>query len=82
MMYNDPNGEIFGSLLIGAIIGGVLNWGFNGAEFSFKGLGYFGVGALSGALTAGVSAGISSSLGGGTFGAGFWIYCRNGERFS
>ena len=49
-----------------------MNWATNGAEFSWKGLGYFGVGAAAGALGAGVGAGISSAMAtGGTFGAGF-----------
>ncbi len=66
----DPSGE-FIHLIVGAVIGGVINWAANGAKFSWKGLAHFGVGALSGALGAGVGAGVSSALGGGTFGAGF-----------
>ena len=68
--YTDPSGE-FWHLIIGAIIGGTINWIANGAEFSWKGLGYFGIGAAAGALGAGVGAGISSAIAGGTFGAGF-----------
>jgi RHS repeat-associated protein len=67
----DENGE-FWHLIVGAIIGGVINWATNGAKFNAKGLGFFGVGALAGALGAGVGAGISSALAGGSFGAGFW----------
>ena len=70
LVYTDPDGE-FVHLVIGAIIGGTLNWLANGAEFSWKGLGYFGVGAAAGALGAGVGAGISSVIAGGSFGAGF-----------
>ena len=70
----DPNGECFWLIVgfvIGAYIGGVLNWVANGCEFSWKGLGYFGVGAIAGAVGAGIGAGISSVMGGGAFGAGF-----------
>lgn len=70
LKYTDPDGE-FWHLLFGAAIGGVTNWVAHGAEFSWKGLGYFGVGAAAGALAAGVGAGVSSALAGGTFGAGF-----------
>ncbi|MEA4975895.1 MAG: RHS repeat-associated core domain-containing protein [Paludibacter sp.] len=68
--YVDPNGEWI-HLLIGGLIGGTVNWLANGAEFTWKGLAYFGVGALAGALGAGMGAGISSALAGGSFGAGF-----------
>ena len=69
--FTDPSGE-FWHLIIGAIIGGITNWAVNGAEFSWKGLGYFGVGAFAGALGAGVGGGISSAMAaGGSFGAGF-----------
>ncbi len=68
--YTDPSGEWL-HLLIGGLIGGTVNWLANGAEFTWKGLAYFGVGALAGALGAGMGAGISSALAGGSFGAGF-----------
>ncbi len=61
LKYTDPDGE-FIHLIIGATIGGTLNWAFNGFKFNAKGLGYFGVGALAGALGAGIGAGISSML--------------------
>ncbi len=71
LIYTDPDGE-FWHLVIGAAIGGVFNWAANGAEFTWDGLGYFGIGAAAGALGAGVGAGISSAMAtGGTFGAGF-----------
>jgi hypothetical protein len=69
-MYTDPDGE-FIHLIIGAAIGGIINWATHGAEFSWEGLGYFGIGAAAGALGAGVGAGISSAMAGGSFGAGF-----------
>ncbi len=67
----DPDGE-FWHLVIGAVIGGTINWIAHGAEFSWEGLGYFGVGAVAGALSAGIGAGVNVALSGaGTFGAGF-----------
>jgi len=70
LIYTDPDGK-FIHLIIGAVIGGTFNWIANGAEFSWEGLGYFGIGAVSGALSAGVGSGISSAMAGGSFGAGF-----------
>jgi RHS repeat-associated protein len=49
LKYNDPSGE-FWEILVAALIGGVQNWATHGEEFSWKGLGYFGVGALTGAF--------------------------------
>jgi RHS repeat-associated protein len=73
IMYKDPNGE-WVHIVIGAVIGGTVNWIANGASFDAKGLGYFGVGALAGGLAAGIGAGVSSALvsgSGGSFAAGF-----------
>ena len=70
LVYVDQNGE-FWHLVIGAVVGGVINWATHGAKFSAQGLGYFGVGALAGALSAGVMGGTSSALAGGAFSAGF-----------
>jgi len=70
LIYTDPDGE-FIHLIIGALIGGTINWIANGAEFSWKGLGYFGVGAASGALGAGIGSGMMAASAGSTFGAGF-----------
>ena len=68
----DEDGE-FLHLIIGAAIGGIINWATHGFQFNAKGLGYFGVGALAGALSAGIGAGISSALvQGGSFSACFW----------
>ena len=76
LIYVDEDGE-FWHLVIGAVIGGISIWAMNGFEFSWKGLGYFGVGALAGALGAGVGAGVSSAMTvsgsvSGGFAAGFW----------
>ena len=49
LIYTDPDGE-FWHLIIGAVIGGVINWATHGFQFNAKGLGYFGVGALAGTL--------------------------------
>jgi hypothetical protein len=43
----------------------------HGAEFSWKGLGYFGIGAAVGAIGAGVGVGIQTASAGAAFGAGF-----------
>ena len=69
--YTDPDGE-FVHLIIGAVIGGVVNWAFNGCRFDAKGLGYFGVGALAGALGAGISSMLPvAGTASGGFAAGF-----------
>jgi hypothetical protein len=75
LIYTDPDGE-FWHLIIGAAIGGIVNWATHGCKFTWQGLGYFGVGAAAGALGAGVGAGISSALpvagtASGGFAAGF-----------
>lgn len=71
IMYKDPDGE-WVHIVIGAAIGGTLNWAFNGAQFNAEGLGYFGVGALAGGLAAGVGAAMAGkAAAGGGFAAGF-----------
>ncbi|MDP2237044.1 MAG: RHS repeat-associated core domain-containing protein, partial [Bacteroidales bacterium] len=68
LKYTDPDGE-WVHLVAGAVIGGVINWATNGAEFSWRGLGFFGVGAAAGFLGAGVGAGFGTlASGAGTFG--------------
>ena len=68
LKYTDPDGE-WAHLVVGAVIGGVVNWAANGAEFNAEGLKYFGVGALAGALGAGVGAGFGTlAAGSGSFG--------------
>ena len=51
LIYVDENGE-FWHIIIGALVGGVINWVSNGCQFTWEGLSYFGVGAAAGALTA------------------------------
>jgi len=70
LVYVDQNGE-FWHLVIGAVVGGVINWISNGARLDAKGLGYFAVGAVAGAVGAGIGSGVSASLAGGTFAGGF-----------
>jgi len=70
LIYTDPSGE-FWHIVIGAAVGGVINWATNGADFSSKGLGYFGVGALAGGVGAGIGTGVNVSLAGGSFSSGF-----------
>ena len=70
LKYTDPDGE-WVHLVVAGLIGGIANWLANGAEYSWNGLAYFGIGAAAGALGAGVGSGVSSLIGGGSFGAGF-----------
>ncbi len=51
LIYSDPSGE-FWNIIIGAAIGGGVNWAMNGAEFTWDGLGAFAIGNVAGALTA------------------------------
>ncbi len=68
LKYTDPSGE-FWHIVIGAAIGGILNWATHGFQFNAAGLGYFGVGALAGALAAGIGAGVGTlAAGSGSFG--------------
>jgi hypothetical protein len=71
-MYTDPSGEWI-HLVIGAVIGGIMNVAMNAKNIDnfWHGLGYFGIGAAAGVLGAGIGAGTSSAVVGGSFGAGF-----------
>ena len=65
-MYSDPNGE-FLQYLIGALVGGTINWVANGCKFSWEGLSYFGAGAIAGIAIAAAPASfvsISAALSG------------------
>ena len=70
LKYTDPSGE-FWHLIIGAVIGGFMNWAANGFQFSWEGLGHFAIGAAAGALSAGIGAGVNVAMAGGSFAAGF-----------
>ena len=69
LKYTDPSGE-FWHIVIGAAIGGVVNWATHGCDFTWEGLGYFGIGALAGGASAAIGGGMSSALAGGSFWAG------------
>ncbi|HLP05342.1 MAG TPA: glycohydrolase toxin TNT-related protein, partial [Paludibacter sp.] len=63
--YTDPSGE-FWHIIIGAIIGGAINWVSNGCMFNLQGLAYLGAGMAAGAATAaapGSAMAISAALG-------------------
>ena len=74
LKYTDPDGE-WAHLLIGALIGGVVNLGINAIQNNIhsvgEGIGYFAIGALAGGLTAGIGAGVGVAYAGGSFAAGF-----------
>ena len=69
LKYTDPSGEFF-HLIIGAAIGGMMNWMMHGCQWNAKGLGYFTVGAVAGAVSAGVGAGMNVAMAGGNFWTG------------
>ena len=50
LVYVDENGEWI-QYLIGAVVGGVINWVSNGCQFTWEGLSYFGAGAVAGLIT-------------------------------
>jgi hypothetical protein len=60
-------------LVIGALIGGIMNCSMNAENVNsfWDGLGYFGVGAFAGALSAGIGSGVNVAMAGGAFSAGF-----------
>ncbi|MCL2291138.1 MAG: hypothetical protein FWC34_10655 [Bacteroidetes bacterium] len=72
LSYTDPSGEWI-HLVIGAVIGGIVNVAVNANNINnfWQGLGYFGIGAAAGALGAGIGAGAGVAAVGGSFGAGF-----------
>ncbi|MFV0330656.1 MAG: RHS repeat-associated core domain-containing protein [Dysgonomonas sp.] len=67
LRYTDPSGE-FLHIVVGGLIGGVINWVSNGCQFNAKGLGYFGAGAASGMLTAALGP-AGAAIGGAIVGA-------------
>jgi len=64
--YSDPSGQ-FIQIIIGALIGGVINWGIHGFQFNLNGLAAFGIGAVGGAI---VGATCGAALGTVTAGLG------------
>ena len=65
----DKDGK-FWHLIIGAAIGGVVNWATHGFKFNAKGLGYFATGAVAGAVGAGIASGVNVAMAGGNFWTG------------
>ncbi len=55
LKYTDESGEFCSTLIIGAVLGGVINWAANGCEFTINGFYYFIAGAAIGALFSGTS---------------------------
>lgn len=75
--YTDPSGN-FWHVVIGAAVGGLVNWGMHGFQWNSDGLKAFGIGAVAGAAAAVVGfavfeavAGAGSVAGAGGFGAGY-----------
>jgi RHS repeat-associated protein len=71
LLYTDPDGE-FWHIVIGGLIGGIVNWVAHGAKFSWNGLATFGIGTVGGALFA-ATGGAALSTFGTTAGAGGFI---------
>lgn len=69
LKYTDQSGE-FWNFIIGAAIGGIVNWATHGCKFNAKGLGYFATGAVAGAVGAGVASGMNVAMAGGSFWSG------------
>ena len=69
LRYTDPTGE-FWNLIIGAAIGGVINWASHGFKFNAQGLGYFATGAAAGAVGIGIAGGVNVAMAGGNFWTG------------
>ncbi|MDR2002373.1 MAG: glycohydrolase toxin TNT-related protein, partial [Prevotella sp.] len=51
LRFNDPDGEWI-HIAIGALVGGVINWGAHGFRMDMEGLKAFGIGAATGAIGA------------------------------
>lgn len=70
LRYTDASGEWI-HIVIGAVIGGVVNWGVHGFRMDMEGLKAFGVGAGAGALgaaTGGIAFGVAGGAAGGAGG--------------
>tara|TARA_R110000868_G_scaffold111773_1_gene301513 strand:+ start:10167 stop:16553 length:6387 start_codon:yes stop_codon:yes gene_type:complete len=72
LKYSDPSGEWIW-IVVGAVIGGTINWIAHGAQFNAKGLTAFGIGAAAGALAGFIGPAAFTAAGGGTAGAGGFI---------
>lgn len=72
MKFTDPSGEWI-HLLIGAVIGGVVNWATHGCQFNMEGLKAFGIGAGAGLIGAATGGAAFLAAGGGAAGAGGFL---------
>ncbi|WP_035644073.1 glycohydrolase toxin TNT-related protein [Flavobacterium sp. ASV13] len=69
LRYTDASGEWI-HIVIGAVIGGVINWGVHGFRLDMEGLKAFGVGAVAGAVGAATGGAAFGLAGGASAGAG------------
>lgn len=63
VMYADPTGEIFGALLVGFLLGGLISGSINAVSAAFKGENW--IGAFVGGFITGAAMGVAAVLGGG-----------------
>ncbi|WP_314791348.1 RHS repeat-associated core domain-containing protein [Tannerella forsythia] len=77
LVYVDQDGE-FIHLIIGAVVGGVVNWATHGFQFNAKGLGSFAVGAAVGTLSALGGAWVAATFEAGGVAAGAGIGAVSG----
>ncbi|MRX41847.1 hypothetical protein GJU43_21400 [Flavobacterium sp. LC2016-23] len=68
LRYTDVSGEWI-HIVIGAVVGGVINWGVHGFRMDMEGLKAFGIGAVAGAVGA-ATGGAAFGLAGGAAGGG------------
>lgn len=72
LIYIDPNGKVW-HIVIGAAIGGVINWASHGCQFNQNGLVAFGIGAVAGAVTAATGGAAFVAAGGTATGGGGFV---------
>ncbi|MFV7235206.1 RHS repeat-associated core domain-containing protein [Flavobacterium sp. ZB4R12] len=72
LKYTDASGEWIW-IVVGAIVGGVINWAAHGAQFNAQGLTAFGIGAAAGALAGIIGPAAFTAAGGGAAGAGGFL---------
>jgi hypothetical protein len=72
LKFTDPSGEWIW-IVVGAVVGGIVNWAAHGAQFNMEGLKAFGIGAGAGALAGIVGPAAFTAVGGGVAGAGGFV---------
>jgi len=72
LVYTDQNGEWI-HIAIGAVIGGLVNWGIHGFKLDASGLKAFGIGAAAGALGAATGGIAFTAFGGAAGGLGGFL---------